>query len=283
MKIFITGIAGFIGYSLAEYLIKNGYEVNGYDIYTDYYDVQLKKNRFSKIEKNLTDFKISEADIIVHLAAQAGVLYSKINPFAYIDNNITCFLHILEMCKETKIPLLYATSSTALDLKSVYGITKKCDEDLAKLYSKNYDMKILGVRFYTVYGPWGRPDMAMWKWTEAILKKEPISIRGKDTSRNFTYINDLTKHVTKIINTFLSSNIYEDSPIIGIANMNSRFLDEVVDIIEQNTNIKAIREYTNLFPEEIQRQVSEVSFEAHTDIEIGVPEFVKWYKEYFNI
>ncbi|MDN6572593.1 MAG: NAD-dependent epimerase/dehydratase family protein, partial [Staphylococcus equorum] len=238
MKILITGTAGFIGSHLAKKLIRQGYEIVGVDNINDYYSVQLKKDRLKSIgDNNFTFYKLNLEDyerlsqvfsdeqpsVVINLAAQAGVRYSLENPHAYIDSNIVGFMNILECCRHYKIDnLIYASSSSVYGANtskpfktsnnvdhplSLYAATKKSNELMAHTYSHLYNLPTTGLRFFTVYGPWGRPDMALFKFTKAIINDEAIDVynHGK-MLRDFTYVDDIVEAVSRLVNKPATSN-----------------------------------------------------------------------------
>jgi len=269
MKVHITGIAGFIGFHVAKQLMERGHLVTGNDILTDYYDVMLKVERIKEL--GITLSPIQDCDVVLHLAAQPGVMYSKNNPMTYIDNNVSEFVRILEYCRYAEIPFVYASSSTAIVPRSVYGLTKHFDEMIAGIYRYNYGMDILGLRFYSVYGPWGRPDMAIWKWTEQILHGDKVVIRGKNTMRDFSYVDD----VAKTICITLEDQLYA-LEMVDIGRGNPRKLDDVLDILESSLGTEARREYSSLYKEE-EEENRTLNPQCSTEIEEGLPKFVNWY------
>ncbi len=239
MKVFVTGVAGFIGFHLARRLIDNGASVFGIDNLNPYYDPRLKHNRLALLKPNqgfrfeemdLTNrpgmekvFQEEKFDVVVHLAAQAGVRYSIENPHVYVDSNLTGFLHILEGCRHAAVPhLIYASSSSVYGANakmpfsvhdnvdhpiSLYAATKKANELMAHTYAGLYGLACTGLRFFTVYGPWGRPDMALFKFTKAILEDAPIDIYNfGEMRRDFTYIDDIIEGIVRIINTVPKPN-----------------------------------------------------------------------------
>lgn len=350
MKILITGSAGFIGFHLSQKLIKEGYDVIGIDNINDYYDVKLKYDRlyelgiekekieynnYSKSKKfenfnfikldlvdkeNILRLVTSEKfDIIVNLAAQAGVRYSLVNPYAYIDSNITGFLNILEGCKKYDIKhLVFASSSSVYGLNtnmpfsvsqnvdhpvSLYAASKKSNELFAHVYSYLYDIPVTGLRFFTVYGPWGRPDMALFLFTKAIINDEPIEIYNNgDMERDFTYIDDIIEGIYGIMlkipqkNNNWNSDFPDPSSsvapyrIYNIGNNKPVRLMEFIEEIEKNLNKKAKKIYKPLQPGDVVKTWAdvtdlekEISYLPHTPISVGVKRFVEWYCEYYKI
>ena len=334
MKILITGTAGFIGFHLASILLKDGHRVHGYDGLTTYYDVTLKKNRhnillknknFSSTEGMLEDFskldKISsefKPDIIVHLAAQAGVRYSLENPRAYIDTNIVGTFNVMEVARKIKVQhLLMASTSSVYGANSkmpfteiekadtqltIYAATKKANENMAHSYSYLWKLPITMFRFFTVYGPWGRPDMALFKFVSAILKNKPIDIYNQgDMYRDFTYIDDLVCGINLLINTVPTINVNdqtlkEDSlsivapfRVVNIGNSNKIKLLDFIDAIEDNIGKKALRNYMPMQKGDVSATWADASllqnltgYKPQTDFKDGIANFIKWYRNYYN-
>ncbi len=306
MKIFITGIAGFIGFHLALFLKERGIFVMGCDNFNSYYDPALKRKRVSLLE----DIEVIDADInqfpehlldkyqithIIHLAAQAGVRYSITHPEKYVDSNLTGFTHILEICrKHPQIKLIYASSSSVYGLNkkipfsetdptdhpaSFYGATKKCNEILAHSYHHLYGISCTGLRFFTVYGPWGRPDMAYFSFTKAILEGKSISVYGNgELKRDFTYIDDIIRGINGAI---------ELSPpweIINLGNNKPQTVNDLISIIERETGKKAIVEYLPKPPGDVDTTYADISkaqnllnFSPSTSLEEGISQFIQWY------
>jgi len=317
MKVLVTGAAGFIGYHLCKSLLDDGYEVLGIDNLNDYYDVSLKSLRIDSIKEH-NNFAFKKIDIsnysslekifknfspnkVVNLAAQAGVRYSITNPFAYMDSNLVGFLNIIELCRHNNVEgLIYASSSsvygantkTPFDEKdrvnrpiALYGATKRANELIAHSYSHLYDLPSTGLRFFTVYGPWGRPDMAMFIFTRKILSGEPIQIFNHgDMKRDFTYIDDI------ILGTRAAIERNHQCEIFNLGNNKSEKLMDVVGIIEKTLGKKAIIDFKPMQPGDVKESFAEVSksnkmlnFVPKTSIGEGIPLFVKWYKHYKNI
>ena len=316
MKILVTGSAGFIGYHLSTSLLADGHEIVGYDNFNDYYSVQLKRDRtaellkhdkFTLIEADLCDyeklqkcFKENQFDLVCHLAAQAGVRYSITHPFVYQKANLESFLNILEACRHAKIGrLVYASSSSvyggnkklpfsekdSVDSPiSLYAATKKANELMAHTYSHLYDMQTVGLRFFTVYGPWGRPDMAMWLFTKAMLAGEPIKVfnYGK-MERDFTFVADI---VTGIKGSLFSDGL-EKYEIFNLGNHQSENLMEMINMIATELNIEPKMEMLPMQPgdvaatfADIDAARSKLGYEPTTPIANGIPQFIKWYTEY---
>lgn len=335
MKILVTGAAGFIGYHTAERLLARGDEVVGVDSVNDYYDVSLKEarlarlathDRFRFIKANLHDrhvvadiFARERFDRVVHLAAQAGVRYSLTNPFAYIDSNITSTLTVLEGCRHNQVEhLVYASSSSVYGANttmpfsvhhnvdhpvSMYAATKKANELLAHSYSHLYGIPTTGLRFFTVYGPWGRPDMALFLFTKAILAGQPIDVfNNGQMRRDFTYVDDIVTGIVRVLDTVATPNSEwsGDDPdpatsrapyrIYNIGNHSPVRLEDMIDILESYLGKKAIRNYLPLQPGDVPASAADVEdlmrdvgFAPNTPIEQGIKRFVDWYRSYYNI
>lgn len=333
-KILVTGAAGFIGFYLCKKLAENGDEVFGLDNLNDYYDVNLKMDRLRQIEgkKNFQFLKIDITDrddiaklfsekrfeIVVNLAAQAGVRYSLINPHAYVDNNIVGFLNILEGCRHHKVKhLVFASSSSVYGANtkmpfsvhhnvdhpvSLYGATKKTNELMAHAYSSLYNLPCTGLRFFTVYGPWGRPDMVLFLFTKAILEGKPIDVfnYGK-MKRDFTYIDDITECVARVMDKIPVTNplwdnddadpgtSYAPYKLYNIGNNNPVELTRFIEILEDSLGRKAEK---NLLPlqagdviatyADVDDLIKEVGFKPSTPIEDGIKKFVEWYRGYYK-
>ncbi|MCF1617102.1 NAD-dependent epimerase [Tetragenococcus koreensis] len=333
MKILITGTAGFIGSHLAKKLIRQGYEIVGVDNINDYYSVQLKKDRLKSIgDNNFTFYKLNLEDyerlsqvfsdeqpsVVINLAAQAGVRYSLENPHAYIDSNIVGFMNILECCRHYKIDnLIYASSSSVYGANtskpfktsnnvdhplSLYAATKKSNELMAHTYSHLYNLPTTGLRFFTVYGPWGRPDMALFKFTKAIINDEAIDVynHGK-MLRDFTYVDDIVEAVSRLVNKPATSNpewtgsdpnpSSSSAPykIYNIGNNSSVRLMEFVEAIENKLGKVAKKNYMDLQPGDVPETYAnvddlyrDIDFKPETTIQEGVDEFIDWYLEYYG-
>ena len=315
-------MSGFIGFHLCLLLLKNNYNVIGLDNLNDYYDVNLKKSRLKLLDKlkfnfykiDITDYKSLEEcvknekpQIIINLAAQAGVRYSIQNPISYIDNNIYGFFNILELCKKINIEkLIFASSSSVygnIDKEkfsenekvdhqlNLYAVSKKTNELMAHAYSNLYNIPSIGLRFFTVYGPWGRPDMAYFKFTKNIIDDIPIDVYGNGNMyRDFTYIDDIVEGILKLLEIsneklFSSSkNLYE---IFNIGNNNTVNLNYFISILEKSIGKKAKKNFLEVQPGDVKRTSaniikiqSKLHFSPQKKIEEGIPKFVEWYKKY---
>ncbi len=317
MKILLTGTAGFIGYHLSKELLERNYDILGIDNLNDYYDIGLKLDRL-KILESYDNFNFIKADIsdldqmtqvfrnfnpekVVNLAAQPGVRYSLINPFAYLNSNLVGFLNIIELCKDFKINgLIYASSSsiyggnkkTPFNIKdkadlplSLYGATKRCNELIAHSYSHIHNLHTTALRFFTVYGPWYRPDMGMYIFTKKIIENEPIPVfnNGK-MKRDFTYIDDI---IDGTISAIEKNYKYE---IFNLGNNKSENLMDMIKLIELEIGKKAKIEFRPLQDGDmistfanINHTIEKISYKPKTDIKDGIPKLVSWYKEYYNV
>ena len=335
MKVIITGTAGFIGFHLARLLLDNGYEVLGYDGMTDYYDVTLKKERhkillknsnFTAIEGMLEDYdKFNsianefQPDVIVHLAAQAGVRYSLENPRAYINSNIIGTFNVMETARKQKVKhLLMASTSSVYGANSnmpfteiekadtqltIYAATKKANENMAHSYSYLWKIPTTMFRFFTVYGPWGRPDMALFKFVAAIINDKPIDIYNNgEMHRDFTYIDDLVQGINLLIDSIpnLSDNkkisdkdsLSSVAPyrIVNIGNSDKVKLLDFIEAIEKTLGKKAIRNYMPMQMGDVHSTWAYTSllqnltgYKPKTNFKDGVSNFVKWYRKYYKI
>ncbi|MBI96377.1 protein CapI [bacterium] len=313
-RILVTGAAGFIGFHLSRSLLDDGFEVYGIDNINDYYDVNLKNARLD-ILNNYRNFKFGCIDIenfdelksvfekfnpckVINLAAQAGVRYSIENPFAYVGSNLVGFVNILELCRHFGTEgLIYASSSSvyggnqklpfSVDDRvdkpiSLYAATKKANELIAYSYSHLYDLHTTGLRFFTVYGPWGRPDMAMYIFADKISASKAIDVynNGK-MQRDFTYIDDIINGVKLSIEKNYSCEVF------NLGNSNSENLMDVVSLIEKNLNKQAIINYCPIQPGDVEKTFADIEkseqmlgYKPTTNINIGVQEFISWYKKY---
>jgi UDP-glucuronate 4-epimerase len=334
-KILVTGAAGFIGFHLCKRLLAEGDLVTGLDNLNDYYDITLKLARLANLESeqnftfkslDLADrvgmasiFADEKFDVVVNLGAQAGVRYSLINPHAYTESNITGFLNILEGCRYSNVGhLVYASSSSVYGLNtampfsihqnvdhpaSLYAATKKANELMAHTYSSLYGIPTTGLRFFTVYGPWGRPDMALFLFTRAILDGKPIDVFNNGLmQRDFTYIDDIVEGIARVMDKPATADTAWDSNnpdpatsrtayrIYNIGNNNPVQLGRFIEVLEDCLGKKAIK---NLLPmqagdlpstaADISDLTAAVGFRPDTPIEIGIARFVKWYREYYKV
>lgn len=329
MKFLVTGSAGFIGYFLSQRLLADGYSVYGIDNLNDYYDISLKNGRLSLLTKHpnfcferidLVDrqsmqrlFKEQSFDYVIHLAAQAGVRYSLENPFAYCDSNLAGFLSILEGCRHAGINnLIFASSSSVYGANrkvpfsvadnvdhpvSLYAATKKANELMAHTYSHLYGINTIGLRFFTVYGPWGRPDMAYFKFVDAIANNKSIQVfnHGK-MKRDFTYIDDVIEGIVRIVQkTYQSSNdqtISEQTnaryKIYNIGNHSPVELFTFIEVIESAMGQSAEKVFLPMQPGDVPCTYADVNdlahdvgFQPNTSIEEGIKRFVTWYKDVY--
>lgn len=331
MKVLVTGAAGFIGFYLCKALMERELQVVGIDNLNDYYDVELKKDRLAILAKHekkhnfefiklaLEDrVSISELfqnynfDIVVNLAAQAGVRYSIENPHAYIDSNLVGFVNILEGCKNTKVKhLVYASSSSVYGMNikqpfntddcvdypiSLYAATKKSNELMAHTYSHLYNLPVTGLRFFTVYGPMGRPDMAYFKFTKAIIEGKEISVYNNgDMKRDFTYIDDIVEGIVRVIyktpgqtssDITLSTAPYK---IYNIGNNQPITLRRFIKAIEEACGLKAKEKLMEMQDGDVpityanvDDLIRDIGFKPNTSIESGISKFVRWYIEKYH-
>ncbi|MDB9854216.1 NAD-dependent epimerase/dehydratase family protein [Candidatus Marinimicrobia bacterium] len=313
-KILITGCAGFIGMHLSKRLLDRGSRILGVDNLNDYYDVTLKKNRLSQLKKysnfkfekidiaDLTSleklFKIFKPDIVVNLAAQAGVRYSIENPNAYIHSNIMGFMNILECCRYNRTSgLIYASSSSVYGANkktpfsvhdtvnrpiSIYAATKRANELMASTYSSLYGLRTTGLRFFTVYGPWGRPDMAMYIFAEKILKNQTIRVfnHGK-MERDFTYIDDIINGIESSIERNYSCEVF------NLGNNKVVQLKSMIEIIENELEKKAVIQYEDIQLGDVKKTCADIkhsiellNYKPTVNIQEGIIHFLKWFKDY---
>ncbi|BAY83675.1 nucleotide sugar epimerase [Calothrix parasitica NIES-267] len=328
MGILITGVAGFIGYHLAQRLLKDGEQVYGIDNLNDYYDVNLKKARLGQLtphhnfrfqlldlnnrEEILNLFQEQNFSCVVNLAAQAGVRYSLENPFAYVDTNLVGFANILEACRHTQPQhLVFASSSSVYGTNakipfsvsdnvdnpvSLYAATKKANELMAHSYSHLYSLPITGLRFFTVYGPWGRPDMAYFKFVRAIERSQPINIfnYGK-MQRDFTYIDDVIEGVVRVMRQPPKTRIDKEHSnarykIYNIGNNKPVELLNFIEVIEEVMGKEAQKNFLPMQPGDVPRTyadvdelMQDVGFKPTTTIEEGIDKFVRWYKDFYQL
>ena len=316
MKILVTGAAGFIGAALSERLLSRGHEVVGLDDFNDYYDPALKEARaarlaphpaFRMVRADLADAAALGAvfegggpkpfDVVVNLAAQAGVRYSLVNPQAYVRSNLVGFVNVLECCRHHGLPrLVYASSSSVyggnekmpfseddrVDAPvSLYAATKKSDELLAHTYVHLFGLQAIGLRFFTVYGPWGRPDMAMWLFADAMLAGRPLKIfnHGK-MKRDFTYVDDIVGGVVSCV----ESDALGPEEIFNIGNSRPEELLRLVEVLAGALGVEPKLEMLPMQPGDVPATYADVSriraklgYEPTTPIEVGVPAFAKWF------
>ena len=331
-KVLITGTAGFIGFHLARLLLDDGFRVQGYDGMTDYYDVTLKQRRhqsllqhpnFTAVEGMLEDQPKLDAlvdafqpEVIVHLAAQAGVRYSLENPRAYIDSNVTGTFNVMELARRLKVQhlLMASTSSvyganTAMPFAendkadtqlTIYAATKKATESMSHAYAHLWQIPTTMFRFFTVYGPWGRPDMAPWKFVDAVLKGKPIDIYNHgDMARDFTYVTDLVRAIRLLIDTppVQGAPVEGDSlspaapwRVVNIGNSDKVPLMDFVAAIEQATGKTAIRNYMPMQPGDVPATWADASllkrltgYAPQTPMRDGIRQFVAWYRDYYGV
>jgi len=337
--ILVTGAAGFIGFHLAETLLKFGFKVYGIDNLNAYYDVRLKLDRLKELgietqdelflrqkevqsktyenftfhQMDLVDeqrieqlFEENKFDIVINLAAQAGVRYSIDNPKVYIQSNIVGFINILEACREHKIEhLIYASSSSVYGNAdkvpflesdnvnhpiSLYAATKKSNELMAHTYSHLYGLKTTGLRFFTVYGPWGRPDMAPFLFTKAILNEKPIKVfNNGNLLRDFTFIADIIDGIIKTLDLHPKDSKLSNYNIFNIGNNNPVKLLDFIKAIEVNCNKEALLEMHPMQPGDVFQTYADISqlnqavgYAPSTNIDIGIAAFVSWYKGYYG-
>jgi len=326
MKILITGVAGFIGFHLSQHLLKENFDIVGIDNINDYYDLNLKTDRlkilnnsnlnFKKI--NIADkirvdevFNIERPSVVIHLAAQAGVRFSINNPYEYITSNIVGFQNIIENCRRFNVKhFMYASSSSVYGLNektpftetditdkpaNLYGVTKKSNELVAYSYSNLYLLPTTGLRFFTVYGPWGRPDMAYFKFTKKIIEGKPINIYGNgDMYRDFTYIDDVINAITKLITIVPSLKNDKKTKsvpaeIYNIGNNNAELLENFIKIIEDTIGLKAIKNYMPMQKGDIYKTYANIDklkklidFKPVTNIDKGLPLFIDWFKNNYK-
>ena len=333
--ILVTGAAGFIGFHLCRRLIDIGYLVVGIDNINDYYDVGLKNSRLELLRQS-QNFKFHQLDLtnnkgiddlfgshhflfVVNLAAQAGVRYSITNPHAYLESNIHGFLNILEACRHHKIKhLIYASSSSVYGANkkmpfsthdnidhplSLYAASKKSNELMAHTYSVLYDLPTTGLRFFSAYGPYGRPDMALFIFTKAILAGDPINVfnHGK-MKRDFTFVDDLVESVTRLIPNIATPNkdwsglkpdpasSFATYKIYNVGNSSTVELIKFIGVIEEKLGRKAIKNYLPMqegdVPEalaDVDDLMNEIDFKPSTPIEVGVGKFIDWYIDYYKV
>ena len=326
-NLLVTGVAGFVGFHLCQRLLDRGDTIIGIDNLNDYYDVSLKQARLEQL-KNRSGFSFKKLDLadreginqlfaqgnfeqVAHLAAQAGVRYSLKNPYAYIDSNLVGFLNILEGCRHSQIQhLVYASSSSVYGANkkipfsvednvdypiSLYAATKKSNELIAHSYSHLYQIPMTGLRFFTIYGPWGRPDMAMFIFTKAILEEKPIDVfnYGK-MQRDFTYIDDIVEGVIRSLDRIPQSgeNPQTNAPykLYNIGNNQPIELLHLIEVLETALGKPAIKNFMPIQPgdvpityADVDALIQDIDFQPNTSIEVGVQNFVDWYRSYYRV
>ncbi len=332
VKVLVTGAAGFIGFHVSQKLLHQGNTILGIDNLNSYYDVSLKKARLQQIEthekfrfyqldiadrKSIAElFTQHNFDYVIHLAAQAGVRYSLENPYAYVDSNLVGFVNILEGCRHQNIKhLVYASSSSVYGKNkkipfstddnvdhpvSLYAATKKANELMAHTYSHLYGIPTTGLRFFTVYGPWGRPDMAYFLFTKAILEEKPIKVfnYGK-MKRDFTYVDDIVEGIARVIDNIPQSQTLNDTiennkgsvpyKIYNIGNNQPVELSHFIEVLEDCIGKKAIKEFLPMQPgdvpmtyADVDELIKDVGFQPNTSLKTGLEKFVNWYRDYYQ-
>ncbi|MBA4208068.1 MAG: UDP-glucuronate 5-epimerase [Parvibaculum sp.] len=332
-RIFVTGTAGFIGFHLSKLLLDEGYAVGGYDGMTDYYDVRLKERRHAMLRQN-ERFTATEAmledgaalgaavaafkpDAVVHLAAQAGVRYSLENPRAYIDSNVTGTLNVMEAARAAGVRhLLMASTSSVYGANedmpfderqkadtqlTIYAATKKANESMGHAWAHIHGLPVTMFRFFTVYGPWGRPDMALFKFTKGILEETPIDIYNHgDMYRDFTYVDDLVRGIRLLIDAVPGgpeTAVEDDSlspaapfRVVNIGNSDKVKLLDFIEAIEDELGRKAIRNYMPMQTGDVPATWADASllkrltgYSPQTPFREGVARFVRWYRDYYNV
>lgn len=322
-KVLITGGAGFIGFHLSKKLLENGYQVIAIDNLNDYYDIRLKEERLnilkkydnfsfmkldiSEKEKMVDLFKKEQFNIVINLAAQAGVRYSITHPESYITSNIIGFYNILECCRNYPVEhLLFASSSSVYGKNekvpyattdktdypvSLYAATKKSDELMAYAYSNLYDIKATGLRFFTVYGPYGRPDMAYFSFTKNIFENKEIKIfNNGDMYRDFTYIDDIVEGIYRLLNKTPKKDQYGvPFKVYNIGNNKPVKISEFVSILEKEIGKTAIKKYLPMQPGDVYQTYADIEdlkeetgFTPTTSIEEGLHNFINWYKNFYK-
>ncbi|WP_114193779.1 NAD-dependent epimerase [Edaphovirga cremea] len=335
MNFLVTGAAGFIGYHVTERLLDAGHKVVGIDNLNDYYDVNLKLARLGRLETN-SDFTFIKLDLadrqgmadlfaaqqfqrVIHLGAQAGVRYSLENPLAYADSNLVGHLNVLEGCRHNKVGhLLYASSSSVYGLNrkmpfatddsvdhpvSLYAATKKANELMSHTYSHLYNLPTTGLRFFTVYGPWGRPDMALFKFTKAILSGESIDVYNHgEMRRDFTYIDDIAEAIVRLLSVIPTidknwtveqgSAASSSAPyrVYNIGNSQPVKLMEYISALERALGITATKNLMPMQPGDVletsadtQPLYEAIGFKPQTSVDEGIARFVAWYRAFYNV
>lgn len=324
MRVLVTGVAGFIGYHVAERLLARGDTVVGLDMVNDYYDVRLKEARLARLAKTpgfeLHRLDLGDPDAVqaalrdtrferaVHLAAQAGVRYSLTNPFAYVRSNLMGHVTVLELCRHmpgfehlvyassssvyggnTKMP--FAVSDRVDQPISLYAATKKADELMSHTYAHLYDLPTTGLRFFTVYGPWGRPDMAMWLFTEAIFAGKPIRVFNHgNMRRDFTYIDDIVTGVVAALDNPPPRGDGPPARVYNIGNNKPEQLMHMIGVLEAAVGREAEKIMEPMQPGDVEATYADISaiqrdlgYAPTTPIEVGIPAFVEWYRRYHGM
>ncbi|MCF8018789.1 MAG: NAD-dependent epimerase [Vallitaleaceae bacterium] len=333
-KILVTGAAGFIGFHMSKRLLEKGHFVIGMDNMNDYYEPQLKEDRLAMLTEydNFVFYKTDIKDktevdrvfiehrpaYVIHLAAQAGVRYSITNPYAYVDSNLIGFMNILEACRNNPVKhLIYASSSSVYGGNkvvpfstnhnvdhpvSLYAATKKSNELMAHTYSHLYNIPTTGLRFFTVYGPWGRPDMAYFSFTKDMITGKPIKVFNKgEMERDFTYVDDIVEGIHKLLDQIPRaktdwnesqddlSTSFAPYKLYNIGNNSPVKLMRFIQVLEELLQIEAEKVFMDMQPGDVLRTYADVSdlekdidFKPETTIEEGLSQFVKWYKKYYN-
>ena len=316
MKIFVTGCAGFIGYHLTKSLLEKDYKVLGIDNLNNYYDSNLKQARLKQLKpyNNFTFQKVDMVDKgaltqsfqsfnpnkVVNLAAQAGVRYSIENPYAYMDSNLVGFLNIIELCRHNKVEgFIYASSSSVYGGNkkipfsgedrvdnpiSLYGATKRANELIAYSYSHLYGLRTTGLRYFTVYGPWGRPDMAMFIFTKNILERQSIRVfNNGNMKRDFTYIDDIVSGTSAAIDKNYKCEVF------NLGNHRSEKLMDMIALIEKELGKKAKIDFQPIQPGDVPESYADIEvstqklgFEPRINLDVGIRKFITWYKNYYS-
>jgi len=334
-RVLVTGAAGFIGAALSHHLLDGGDSVVGLDDLNDYYDVSLKEARLARLTRrdgfrfvkvNLADslamkelFAAEKFDTVVNLAAQAGVRYSLTNPMAYVEANLVGFTNILEGCRHSEVGhLVYASSSSVYGSNrvypfsenqsvdhpvSLYAASKKANELMAHTYSHLYNLPTTGLRFFTVYGPWGRPDMALFLFTKAILEGRPIDVfNNGDMRRDFTYIDDIVSGVVAVMSRAPEPNAgyNHENPeprtssapyrLYNIGGDRSESLMRMIEVLEKTLGQKVEKNMLPMQPGDVKETTADISainrdfgFRPTTAIDVGIPNFVTWYREFYGV
>lgn len=324
MKAVVTGVAGFIGYHVASRLLARGDHVVGVDNLNDYYSVPLKEARLVRLE-NQAGFRFAradvsreddlsaalgdaaDADVVIHLAAQAGVRYSIENPLAYVDANVRALVVVFEQAlkMKTRPPVVYASSSSVYggntkvpfsetdrvdDPVSVYAATKRAGELIAHSYAHVHGLASTGLRFFTVYGPFGRPDMAPWLFADAILRGEPISVFNHgNMARDFTFIDDIAAGAVAAVDRIMAKPA-ETAPVYNLGNSRPVALLDFIAEIEKATGREAIKRFKDMPAADVERTAADISlaardlgFEPKTSLDVGIPVFVEWFRGYNGV